>query len=136
MTTIKNKEYIYALALIVLAISSPWYSEQLMSIFETLFDIEPIANFYIDIGYSLSKIGLYSPPLVLLFNYALPFVCSLFAIYLSIKGGCNTCKEICERGFLGFIPINKWGIVPVILVILSLLTILLFWHMFALIVLD
>ncbi len=125
-----NRDLIYSLVFIALAWITLLHSISITDIFGPILDISLIAKVYLYIYYIISKIGIYTDPISLLFSYVLPFIFSIAGICFSVKWGLKIETQAGKRKFFGFIPIDKRGILLAALILIGVLNILFVVHLF------
>ena len=126
-----NKDLIYAFVLVVLTWATWCLSGNIRGILDTpLFNTSFVAKLYIGLQNILSNPVFQVDPLSFVFIYGLPFLFSVLAIYLSVRGGMKTPVEEGKQRLLGFIPSDRRGIIPVLLITFAVLNILLLWDVF------
>src|SRR3989344_6021785 len=89
-----NKDLIYAFVLVVLTWATWCLSGNIRGILDTpLFNTSFVAKLYIGLQNILSNPVFQVDPLSFVFIYGLPFLFSVLAIYLSVRGGMKTPVE-------------------------------------------
>ena len=126
-----NKDLLYSFVFVVLAWVTLWYGGSISGIFDPILNLPFMAKPYVGLLHVLSRIGFNADPMLFLFASGLPFLFSIVAIYLAVRWGVRTSVGEGKRKLFGFVPRDRRGIFPVLLIILAVLNMLLLWHVFA-----